>query len=89
MHLECLRCGKPCDVAQSDWEKEFWLFWGLSPEGTPKHKAGMKALEFISKARNDALDAAIRELSFPVMNAFLPATEQRKEDIKTINQLKK
>ena len=26
---------------------KFWLYWGLSPNETQKHKAGQKALDFI------------------------------------------
>ena len=43
---------------QDDWEKEFWILWGISPEGTPKHKAGLKALGIVLKARNETLDEA-------------------------------
>lgn len=32
---------------QADLEKEFWLFWGIAPEGSLKHRKGKDTLKFI------------------------------------------
>jgi hypothetical protein len=49
---------------QSELEKDFWLFWGISPEGTPKHKAGLKALEFYRQHLTTIAKEAHNEYQF-------------------------
>ena len=38
-------------------DNEFWLYWGESPKGTPKYRAGVKALSFARKAWEDGYEA--------------------------------
>jgi hypothetical protein len=35
------------ETFNDNWEKEFDVFWGLAPQGTPKYEAGEKAKVFI------------------------------------------
>jgi len=51
-------------------EDRFWLYWGIAPEDSPKHQAGVKALEFTRQELTRLLDGLVMEED----NSITPGT---------------
>ena len=43
--------------------KEFWLYWGEAPKGTPKYKAGKKFEQFLLTALKEQRGEVIKEIT--------------------------
>ena len=42
------------DIELKKIDERFWLYWGLAPKETSKYRAGLKALDFIHSAVEEA-----------------------------------